>query len=173
MLKIARQPHAVLRLGIWLLIPLSLACASHQTVTGEKCALRDEDAVFALTGAVYRDCAVDRPAKLSTRSIHPDWTPTPGRTDCYSVDMEFVVDTTGKPETATARAAKTNDRAFADAYLATLNQWKYEPAQRAGAKVRQIVTEHRSAETRKVPFVAVVPGSPPPTRPPPSPGPAC
>jgi len=151
----------------------AVGCASHQVAVREPCALRADDAVFAATGNVFRDCAVDRTARLSTKSIRPDWNPTPGRYDCVSVDMEFVVDTTGKPETATARAIRTNDGAFADAYLASLKQWKYEPAQLRGVKVRQIVAEHRAAQTGKVVFVAVVPGQPPPTRPPPSSGPTC
>ena len=153
------RPSAIL----WL-APFVLACASHQTVTSEKCGLRGDDSSFAATGAVFRDCAVDRRAMLSTSSIRPDWTPASAvRSACYFVELEFVVDTMGRAETGTARAARSNDRVFAEAWLATLNQWKYTPAQRAGAKVRQIVTEHRSAQTG----VVIVPsGSPPPARPP-------
>ena len=120
--------------------------------------------MFAAGKPVFRDCAVDQQARLSASSIRPDWTPpAPVRAACYFVDLEFVVDTTGRVEANTARSIRSNDRAFADAWLVTLNQWKYTPAQRAGAKVRQIVTEHKSAQTA----VVVVPaGSPPPTRPP-------
>ena len=163
--------HAVKCVAIWLLAT-SLACASHQSTGRAPCALRADDAVFAATGEVFRECSVDRPARLSTNSIHPDWSPTPSRTGCYFVDLEFVVDTAGKPETATARAIKTNERDLADAYLATLSQWKYEPAQRGGTKVRQIITEHRAAQVGRV-VVAGTAGSPRSTRPPPTAGPAC
>jgi hypothetical protein len=158
------------RSAILLLAPLALSCAPHQTATGEKCGLRGDDSSFAATGAVFRDCAVDQQVRLSTSSIRPDWTPSsPVRSACYFVELEFVVDTMGRAEMGTARAIRSNDRAFAEAWLATLNQWKYTPAQRAGAKVRQIVTEHRSAQ---IGVVVVPSGSPPPARPPVS-RPAC
>jgi len=164
--------HCVVKCVAISFLAASLACASHQTAAGAQCGLRTDDMAFAATGDVFRDCAVDRPARQSGKAIHPDWSPAPGRYDCYFVDMTFVVDTTGKPETATARAVKTNENNFADAYLATLSQWKYEPAQRAGIKVRQVVTEHRAVQVQRV-VVEASPGAPRPTRPPPSAGPTC
>ena len=85
------------------------------------------------------------------------------RSTCYSVDLQFVVDSTGRPETSTAKIVRSNDSGYGEAVLATVASWRYEPAMRNGVHVRQIVTSHQSAAA----IVAVRPaGSPPPVRPP-------
>jgi len=128
------------------------ACASAPKTgaSGESCGLRLRDSTFAAVGPVYRDCAVDRAAKLLTTDIRPDFRPTAARTACYSVDVEFVVDEAGRPEGGTARVIRTSEQAYADAVLATLNRWKYEPAVKQGAAVRQIVAEHRAMASQVV-----------------------
>ena len=145
-------------------VALVAACASgagRTSAVGASCGLSGRDSVFAVGRPVYRDCAVDRRARL-TATVPPDYRPAVPRTACYSVDVAFVVDTLGKPEVATARIVRTNDQAFADAVFATLGRWKYEPAMRGGMLVRQIVNEHRSGATM---LVAVPAGSGPPPKP--------
>jgi len=85
------------------------------------------------------------------------------RSTCYSADLEFVVDSTGRPETSTARVVRANDSNYAQAVLATVPSWRYEPASRDGMPVRQIVTSHQAAAQVVVSAPA---GSPPPVRPP-------
>ena len=147
-----------------LLVTLVVACAgaaNRTTPAGPSCSLGGRDSVFAVGKPVYRDCAVERRARL-TATVPPDYRPAVPRTGCYSVDVEFVVDTLGKPELATAQIVRTNDQAFADAVFATLGRWKYEPAMRGGTLVRQIVNEHRSGASM---LVVVPAGSGPPPKP--------
>ena len=140
------------------------ACASAGTKTAAhrtNCGLSDTDSVFSLGGPVYRDCAVDRAAHL-TANVSSDYRPTTPRAACYSADVEFVVDTTGEPETRTARVVRTNDQQFAESVLASLPRWKYDPASRDGRLVRQIVVTHQSlsAVIVRVP-VGASPSAPP------------
>jgi hypothetical protein len=144
---------------------IAAACASAGGKSAQRtgCDLPDRDSVFALSGPVYRECGVDRVARRLPNNVHPDFRPTAARTACYSADLEFVVDTMGKPEIQTARIVRANDQGFAAAVVATLTLWKYEPAVREKRPVRQIVTTHESMSTA----VVVVPaGSSPPTGPP-------
>ena len=158
-----------------ILLPVAVAitaCATggaKREAVAPACALRESDAPFITAGVVYRDCAVTRKARLVSEA-RPDFQPSP-RTACYAVELEFVVDRTGKPEIQTARVTRANDQAFAQAVLATLARWKYEPAVRDGEPVRQIVAEHRAAQS----MVVVVPAgsSPAATRPPPGRTPSC
>ena len=145
---------------------IAAACASAggKSAQRKECELSDRDSAFAVGGPVYRDCAVDRAARLLAIDRHPDFRPTgTPRTTCYSADLEFVVDSTGKPETRMARIVRASDQGYAESVLATLNSWKYEPAVRDHRPVRQIVTSHQTLST----MVVVVPaGSPLPSRPP-------
>lgn len=144
------------------------ACSSKTgTTAAAPCGLRSSDSVFAAFGPVFRDCAVDKKANLTTTNIHPDASSfessaRPMNAQCFSVELEFVVSVHGAPELGTARIVRTNNPSFADAWLKTLATWRYEPAIRAGKPVRQIVDEQRTAATRDV---IVAKGSPPPTPP--------
>jgi len=141
------------------------ACASAggSSARRVRCDLADRDSLFAVVGPVYRDCAVDRAARLLTTQTHPDYRPTNPRSTCYSADVEFVVDSTGRPEMPTLQVVRANDQGFAESVLAMVRAWKYEPAVRDGRAVRQIVTSHQVMST----MVVVVPkGMPPPSSPP-------
>jgi hypothetical protein len=152
---------------------LALACAiaacssNHAATAATSCGLRPSDSVFAAAGPVFRDCAVDKKANLTTTNIRPDPSSYSGGSrpmngQCFSVELEFVVGEHGAPELGTARVERSNDPRFADAWLKTLATWRYEPAVRAGKPVRQIVDERRTAATQ---VVIVAKGSPPPTPP--------
>lgn len=144
------------------------ACSSNHAATGATaCGLRPTDSVFAAAGPVFRDCAVDKKANLTTTNVHPDPSTYSGASrplngQCFSVELEFVVSEHGAPELGTARVVRSSDPSFADAWLKTLAIWRYEPAIRAGRPVRQIVEERRTAATG---VVVVAKGSPPPTPP--------
>jgi hypothetical protein len=143
----------------------ALGCASSgNKVAGQaSCGLSVRDSVFIGPRPVYRDCDVQQAARLISIDAHPNFRPDAAHISCYFADLEFVVDTIGRPETETARVLRSNDERFGLAELQTLSAWRYEPALREGKKVRQIVDSHQTVSV----MVAVVPaGSPPPSRPP-------
>ena len=127
------------------------------------CPLRERDSTFVAGGPVFRDCAVDVKARFVSGNQRPDFRPTAVRNDCYFADLEFVVSPSGTPETQSARIERTNDQGYADAVMATLGTWKYEPSMRAGVAVRQIVSEHRAMSTvvLRVPAGGSPPSGPP------------
>lgn len=146
----------------------ALACASTgggSGATREGCGLRASDSVYAATGPVYRDCAVDSKATLLVANQRIDFQPPPrSATACYSAEVEFVVDANGSPEMQTARIVRSTDQSFGQAVLTAVAGWRYKPAEREGHRVRQIVEDRRMAQS----MVVVVPaGSPPPSGPPP------
>jgi hypothetical protein len=99
---------------------------------------------YLARGPVYRDCAVDRRARLLTTNGRPQFqppTPPLAGTACYSAQIEVVVDSAGVPELETVRVVRANDPAFADAVLASLPRWRYQPALKSGVAVRQVVRE--------------------------------
>jgi hypothetical protein len=150
------------------------ACGSKATTAATPCALSKADSGYVQPERpVYRDCAVDRKARLASRGVHPDFTgaTTPSRgTQCHSVDLEFVVDTRGVPEGGTARVVRTNDPEFADAWLKVVPALKYDPAMVGTTPVRQIVNEHFTAVsgTVVVKMGSGLPSSPPRDMPPPN-----
>jgi hypothetical protein len=151
-----------LRLAISGVVSIVIAaCASSGKTTEHRtdCVLADRDSVFIRGGPIYRDCAVDRTARL-TNTVHADYRPSTPRPGCYAADIEFVVDTTGKIETGTARVVRANDTQFAESVIASLPAWKYEPANRDGKLVRQLVSSHQSISAV---LVRVPEGSLPPS----------
>jgi hypothetical protein len=136
------------------------ACASAGGAHAGSCAAIASDSSFARSEPVYRDCAVDKKAQLTTTSLHPDFRPMSAHTGCYSAEVEFVVDTLGRPETGTARITKSNDPAFADAVLALVPQLRYSRALKNGTPVRQIVVDKQTALLSTVVVVAPMGATP-------------
>jgi hypothetical protein len=126
----------------------TVGCAGAK-VQSASCAADPRDSIYAATGLVYRDCAVDTKAKRISRDIHVDFQP-PQPTGCYSAELEFVVGSDGRPELSTVRTLDTNNQALAQAVRASLSEWRYEPALRDGAPVRQIVVDRYAAVTSVV-----------------------
>jgi hypothetical protein len=125
------------------------------------CALTNRDSSYLASGPVYRDCAVDEKARLLTTNARMDFQPTASDNGCLAAEVEFVVDTLGKPEMGSAHIVRATTQAFGEALAAVVPSLKYQPARLAGVPVRQIVSERRSATIGRV----VVPmGSAPPTR---------
>ncbi|HEU4786881.1 MAG TPA: energy transducer TonB [Gemmatimonadaceae bacterium] len=120
--------------------------------------------MFAAAGPVFRDCAVDSRASLLVANPRIDFQPPRAVTNCYSAEVEFVVDTNGTPEMQTAGIVRATDQSFGQAVLTAVAGWRYKPAERDGHRVRQIVEDRRMAQTV---LVAVPAGSPPPSGPPP------
>jgi hypothetical protein len=147
--------------GLTAALTLAVACATTKTagLRGASCPLTQQDSAFLGRGPVYRDCAVDKKARLVQQTARVDYRPTRPGNGCYSADVELVVDTLGKPEISTVRVIRANDRGFADAMVASVPGWQFEPATIAGQRVRQIVNEHQAMGTV---VVAVPAGSAPP-----------
>lgn len=125
-------------------VVIAVGCSSAPRNAGAtRCQLTASDSVYLADGPVYRDCAVDRKAKISGRR-NVDFTsahvPTLGRR-CYTVEVEFVVWPAGVPEAETARIVSSNDKVLERAVLASFPSWRYQPARREGMPVRQIVKE--------------------------------
>jgi hypothetical protein len=121
--------------------PLS-AQTSKRRCTGEA-----PDSAALHLGPVYRDCEVDRPARLRTVDLPVDYNPPTGGlggTRCLRAEFQFVVDTTGRAELASVRPGSSNDRGLENAIRGSLPQVRYEPARLAGAKVRQVVVYARA-----------------------------
>lgn len=142
------------RVVLLLTIAVSTGCAGATArARRTSCALAPADSTYLATGPVYRDCAVDQRARPRGPGVRPEFRPSSpplGGTACYSAELEFVVDTTGAPELETARVVRTNDATFGDAVLATLLNWRYDPARKDGIAVRQIVREKRSMAVQVV-----------------------
>lgn len=123
----------------------SAACASAATTGGaDRCALAPADSIYLQGGPVYRDCAVEHRAVLTNRSPHAQFQhspPPPGGKACYVAEVQFVVDTAGRPEENTAKVLRTNNTDYATAAVSAMSQWRYSPATIHGAPVRQIVRE--------------------------------
>lgn len=101
---------------------------------------------------LYRDCAVERKVQKLTMNIAPDYTPTGN--GCVSAELEFVVTADGKPDATTARVLRTTTPAYAEAVLAILPRFRYEPAKREGMPVAQITVEKYEAISKVVRSVA-------------------
>jgi hypothetical protein len=101
---------------------------------------------------LYRDCAVDRKAHKLVAEITPDYRPTGN--GCVSAELEFVVTTDGKADATTARVLRTTTPAYADAVLAIVPRFRYEPAKKDGVAVAQIVVEKYGAISKTVVAVA-------------------
>jgi hypothetical protein len=131
-------------------IPLAAACASAGGAAGARgeCLLSAEDSVYLSGGPVFRDCAVDQAARLTTPNAPIDYRPSAsarsGNRACWLAELQFVVNAAGVPEKETAKIVRTTDPGFAEAVLSSLPSWRYRPAEKEGIPVRQIVRERRA-----------------------------
>lgn len=106
---------------------------------------------LVVVGPVYRDCDVDRPARLRGNPPRLNWTPSgsdlvDGR--CFRAEFQFIVDTLGVPDLSTLQAVSSNNGDYAEAVRASLSVLRYEPARLDGRPVRQIVVHNPSMAIR-------------------------
>ncbi len=103
-------------------------------------------------GRVYRDCEVDRAARLRSEG-RLEFTPAaPGQGRdwrCEEAELTFVVDTAGQHEPGTIRIVATTNLEFAAAVVGHLSTVRYRPALLAGKPVRQAVVYRKTLLTRK------------------------
>lgn len=142
----------------FLMVLVVAACSSSgnhvepSDASADRCPLRPQDSTFRAIGPVYRDCAVTSKAVFLTQSIRPEFHPsTQGASAaCYSAELEYVVNAKGLVETKTARVVRTNSQPLAEALLAILSQWKFQPARVNDQSVRQIVLDRQAVRVRVV-----------------------
>jgi hypothetical protein len=108
---------------------------------------------------VYRSCEVGVVAKAIGVAPRLVYTPANVRIACSSALIEFVVDSTGTPESIGARIVRATDADLGEALLATVNGRRYTPATLDGRQVRQVVRESVSLVARVV-AVSSGPGAP-------------
>jgi len=141
-------------------VSVGAACASSNRRSN--CEPVPAAAMIGAHTVVYRDCDVDsRPTISSTMLRVQGYTPNPG-TSCANALIEFVVDSTGRPDVATAKTARATDQKLADAMISTLGSLRYRPAKRDG----HAVASYTSWGVTLAAFVVGRAGSGPP---PPSP----
>lgn len=128
---------------------VSVAGSAAAQRKGGRCTGEASDTSGGGPPAVFRDCDVDQPAKVRQR-IRPAFEPAfagPGN-GCYRTELEFVVDTAGRPELAAVRIVSGNSPEFAAAVRALLPELLYTPAVRDGQPVRQLVRYKASLATK-------------------------
>lgn len=137
-------------------LPVLLACARPASRVAS-CGPLPEDRW--LNGQpVYPECGVTRPARLVGTAPRTGYSPS-GSQACHRAVLEVVVDTTGELVESTVRQIEATDPALAQALRATLPARRYQPAERDGRKVPQVMRVQEAIATRTV----VVPaGSGPP-----------
>jgi hypothetical protein len=119
------------------------------------------DSGYGLGVPVYRECGVDRPARVRGRPPQMDFRPTTASQPCYRAVIEMVVDENGDPMTATARIVRTTNADFGQAAMTSALMMRYHPARKDGVAVRQVVSVDRAALVQ----VRVVGEMTPPRRP--------
>jgi hypothetical protein len=110
---------------------------------------------------VFRDCSVDRVARPSGPTARVQFTPSTAQY-CVRAIIDVVVDDSGRPIPSSARTVRSNDHAYLQAVIASLDARRYEPAQLDGRNVPQIVRIDVAMAARTARVVA---GSPMPQAP--------
>lgn len=134
----------VLLFAAW--ITVAAACGKPgRSPSPVSCVPTHLDSAWLAAGRVYRDCEVDRPARLLNPTVPTNYLPPANVIQrCLTALVYVVVDTTGAPELSTARIARTNAPEFARALLRIAQSWLFQPALKRGVPVRQVVAVGRS-----------------------------
>ena len=131
-----------MRFGLIVLVALAIPAAAAAQKSKRKCTGTPPDTTMHLALPIYRDCEVDKPAKVRGEEPRPELsalTTRAPRSGCLRAEFEFVVDSLGFVERTTVQPQSGNDRDLESAVSATLGQLRYEPARLDGHPVRQLV----------------------------------
>lgn len=121
-----------------LLIPATAAAQKPK----RKCTGTPPDSTVHVAVPIYRDCEVDKPAKVRGPEPRPDISAVVAKGErhgCFRAEFEFVVDSLGFPELTTVQPHSGNDQDLETAVSVTLGELRYEPARLEGRPVRQVV----------------------------------
>lgn len=116
------------------------------------CPIVSVDSVQLAGGPVFQACDVDKAARRKGRRLTPRYEMSMGQS-CVMAVIQFVVETDGSVNPKTSRVINTNDDMFAGRVVRDLRLARYEPAEKGGAPVRQVVID-----TVAIRQVAAVPG---------------
>jgi hypothetical protein len=133
------------------LLLLVLALPAEAQKKKGKCTGEPADSALLVGGPVFRDCEVDRAARIRGQASRLNFTPpASGVRDgrCYRAEFQLVVDTLGQAELATVRPRLGNDRDLEEAVRMTLPGLVWEPARLEGRAVRQVVVYKMGVVTR-------------------------
>ena len=130
----------LLFLALFLVVP-----ATADAQKPKKCSGEPADSSLFAAGPIYRDCEVDKPAKVIGNEPRPAMSSTPNtvREGCFYVEYQFVVNTEGQVELGTVEVRRNEMREFEEALRATLGQLRFQPAMKDGVAVRQVVIHRR------------------------------
>ena len=125
--------------------------ASTQQRRGGRCTGDARDSTTMAMAPVFRDCEVDRTAKVS-KEVRPNFQPEQygARSSCFRTELEFVVDTAGRPEMDAVKVVSDNSAELTEAVKQALPALRYEPAMRDGKPVRQLVRYKSGVAVRTV-----------------------
>jgi len=112
--------------------------ASTATPLGRACDHADQDTSHYLHTPLYRACAVSVKARPIANDARPEYRATGRDRSCFSAIIQLAVDTTGFPESRTARVIQATNPSFAAAVLAIVPGLRFEPARIGERHVRQL-----------------------------------
>jgi hypothetical protein len=137
------------RLAVFLVM-LTVGCASRQRAEDEGACVPVAPAVVAAAGMpVFAACEVEVRVGTTRKGDFVPFYPTPiGRTGCFIVAVEFVVDPSGLAIPATQRVRQSSDASMLRNVLATIYNTQYVPAMKGGRNVAQLVRERRTANVK-------------------------
>ena len=107
-------------------------------VRGHACDRSDQDTTHYLHAPLYRACAVTMAARRVASDVRPEFWPTGRDRNCFAAQVEFALDTLGRPEPRTSRLLRASDPGYAAAVLAIVPGLRFEPAWLGGRRVRQV-----------------------------------
>ena len=117
----------------------------------------EREYLVAFTAPAYRDTEVDVPARLLTDPASSWRARISGQSRSrsggasFEFMADFVVDTMGVPESRSVQIVNATDRGLAQRELnLVMSSYRYEPAIKAGRKVRQIVRWGLRTETTTI-----------------------
>jgi len=149
---VTMRPVRIVTLGIACVVSAAACASAGRSPSPVRCVPSELDQAWLAGGAVFRACEVDRPARFLNPAVNIDFQPPlpPLVQSCFAALINVVVDTDGTPEAATARIARTNAPVFARAVLASVPDWRFQPALKNGVAVRQVVSVNRAVSVSVV-----------------------
>ena len=143
-------PHPSIPLAILLLGAFVAACSSATggSRSSANCVLEAADSIYAVSAPLYRECAVDRPARAIQSNLEMGRSNMPPTNPCMRAEAQFVVGADGVPEPGTIRLLQSNNAAITEALRRSIPGWRYRPALLNQQPVRQLVrVEQKAAVT--------------------------
>ena len=126
-----------------------VAATSRSRHRGSRSGARGDEPIgppaFLSVDRVYQVLEVDQMVERYDDSAVPVYPPElSARGKQGKVDASYVVDTTGRVDTATIQVMQSDDPRFTESVRTALGEARFRPAKRAGKAVRQLVQQRFS-----------------------------